>query len=255
VTDGAFRLARQDSLPRLSIELTGIPGSGKSRLTRTLIQGLTGRGVAVREPQAPFAPSVPLRRRLAQKALASGSAALTSPLDATRVTLGIVRSHQPDRADLANRVVQWLVAREVAARAASYAGVSVVDEGLLQSLWSIGLRGDVEPVLTALDASRRERWADLLVVVKVAPEVALSRLAARESRHSRTQLAAADEQLAELRRGAELLDYLVGWWSSRPGPPRDIFVVSEAEEHGNHRERLLDHICALLDVTPGAEQA
>ena len=226
----------------LSVELVGIPGSGKSRRARMLAERLTGRGVVVHQPQTRLGPEVPTGRRLARKALASGAATLSAPVTTARLVHGVLRSHQPGPADLAGRVVQWLVAQDVAARAARGAGVSIVDEGQVQALWSIGLRGDVGPVLTALDAARGRRPADLLVVVTVPPEVALARLARRASRHSRTQGLDARAGLAELHRGAALLDRLVDWW---PGAARHRAVVSldGTADDAADLDLLVDRIC------------
>jgi thymidylate kinase len=229
--------------PTLSVELVGIPGSGKSRRARKLAERLGDRGVAVAQPQAPLAPAVPTARRLARKARACGATVVTAPGTAARVGLGVLRSGQPGAGQALGRLVQWLVAEDVAARMARRPGVSIVDEGLVQALWSIGLRGDVRPVLAALDASPGRAPADLLVVVRVPPELALARLAARASRHSRTQLLDETERLAELVRGARLLDELVAWWSAR-WPDRSVATLDGAHDEAADHGRLLDRICA-----------
>ncbi|MGY1681900.1 hypothetical protein [Geodermatophilus sp. SYSU D01176] len=229
---------------RLTVELAGIPGSGKSRLGRTLAEDLAQRDVVVRQPQAAVAPSVPTARRLARKAVACGAAALADPAGTGRVVAAIARSHPTRRADVAGRVVQWLVAEGIAARAAHRPGVSIVDEGLVQSLWSIGVRGDVDPVLTTLERTGRGRRADLLVTISVPPELALDRLLRRTSRHSRTQLLDEHEALGELRRGAALLDRLVEWWANRPGAGHEVVVVTGTEECGSDRGELLNRVRA-----------
>ena len=233
---------------RVGVELVGLPGSGKSRRARTLAGRLAERGVVVHQPQARLGPAVPTGRRLARKAVACGAAAVTAPVRTVQTVRGVVRSHQPGPADLAARVVQLLVAQDVAARAARRAGVSIVDEGQVQALWSIGLRGDVGPVLAALDAGSRRRPADLLVVVRVPPEVALTRLARRASRHSRTQGLDEHAGLAELRRGAALLDRLVDWWSAAaPGAGATVTLDGTADDAAD-LDQLLDRICAAVDT-------
>jgi hypothetical protein len=230
--------------PSFSVELVGIPGAGKSHLAAAAAAELAARGIPVAQPQAQLGPSVPVGRRLARKSVTCAASALVSPGTTARVVRGIVRSHQPRQADVVGRLVQWLVAQDLTGRTARWAGVSLLDEGLVQALWSIGVRGNVEPVLRVLDTSARWHAPDLLVVVGVAPELALSRLAARPSRHSRTQRLAEHARLPELERGAELLDRLVQWWSAS----RDVLVLDGAAEGGTGAGLLADRVCAAIGV-------
>jgi hypothetical protein len=231
-----------------TVELAGIPGSGKSRLTRWLTRELGHRGVAVRLPQAPLGPDVPVPLRLSRKAVAAGLAGVADPVGTGRVLGAIVRSGQSGPVDLAARAVQWLVAQHVAARAVSRSGVSLLDEGVIQALWSVGLRGDVEPVLAAVDTRGLAPPADLLVVAHVSPELALQRLTARRSQHSRTQFLTTTEMSDELRRGVRLLDRLADWWATGPGEPHEVFVVTGTEETSDDRDRLLQHVLAAASA-------
>jgi thymidylate kinase len=228
----------------LTVELVGVPGAGKSRLTRSLAGSLAERGVPVTQAQAPLGPAVPVAVRLARKAAAGAATALSAPRTTARLAGAVLRSGQPGPADVAGRLVQVLVAAQVTARSRRREGVSLLDEGVVQALWSVGLRGDVTPVLAALDGARPS--ADLLVVVRVAPEVALARLAARPSQHSRTQLLAAGERLAELEHGARLLDRLVDWWSAAVPADRRPVVVEGSDAGAADRAALVDRVCATL---------
>ncbi|MGY1779697.1 hypothetical protein [Geodermatophilus sp. SYSU D01036] len=234
------------------VELAGIPGSGKSRRARLLAARLADCGIVVTQPQARFAPSVPTARRLVGKSLASARAVVRAPAATARLVGGVLRSHQPAPADLAGRVVQVLVGQGVAARAAGPGGVSLVDEGLVQALWSIGLRGDVAPVLAALDATPRRPTADLLVVVRVPPEIALDRLAHRSSRHSRVQLLDERDRLAELVRGARLLDRLVDWWPGRVPGCHEVLTLDGTADDGADHEALVSRIRARVAGTHGS---
>ncbi|WP_222262161.1 hypothetical protein [Modestobacter marinus] len=217
-------------------------------MTRWLTRELSQHGVGVRLPQAPFGPAVPVPLRLGRKAVAVGLAGVADPRGAGRVLRAIVRSGQSGPVDLAARAVQWLVAQHVTARAVSRSGVSLVDEGVVQALWSVGLRGDVEPVLAAVDTRRLAPPADLLVVAHVSPELALERLTARRSQHSRTQSLTTTEMSDELRRGVRLLDRLVDWWATGPGGPHEVFVVRGTEETSDDRDRLLQHVLAAASA-------
>ncbi|MGY1620127.1 hypothetical protein ACI797_25595 [Geodermatophilus sp. SYSU D00691] len=209
---GAVRAGRA-----VTVELAGIPGSGKSRRARALAGLLTDRGVTVHQPQVRLGPAVPTLPRLARKAGACAAAALAAPGTTAGVARAVVASGQPGTGDVAARLVQWLVAERTTARAARRGGVGLVDEGEVQALWSTGLRGAVDPVLAALDAAGHRGAADLLVVVDVPAEVALARLTARRSRHSRVQALGERDALAELQRGIRLLHRLTRWWAGGGG--------------------------------------
>jgi hypothetical protein len=231
--------------PGLVVELAGIPGSGKSRRVRALAECLTARGIVVRTPQARLGPSTPRGLRLTRKAAACGAAAVGSPATTARMVRAVHRSGQSGPADLAGRIVQWLVAQHVTSAGRGRPGVTLVDEGLIQCLWSIGLRGDVEPVLSAVTASHRVHAPDLVVVTRVAPELAAERLSARSSRHSRTQFLPEADRLAELQRGDRLLGHLVDWWSRTV--PTPIYTIPGTDDDAADRELLISRICASLD--------
>lgn len=223
----------------LVVEFAGIPGAGKSRLVGTFTAGLAARGVPVHQPQAPLGPATPTAQRLARKAATASATVVTGPGTTARVIAAIARSGQPSAGDVAGRVVQWLVAQRVTAGARQREAVSLVDEGIVQCLWSIGLRGDVEPVLAAL-ASRRVHRPDLVVAVRVSPEVALARLTARSSAHSRTQLLPESERLPELTRGDRVLERLVEWCSAEGALP--VLELAGNDAAAAEHERVLDRV-------------
>lgn len=234
----------------LAVELTGIPGAGKSRLTRTLAAGLGDRGVPVLQPQTLLGPATPTGRRLVRKLAASAATTVLDPVTSARAMRAIASSGQPGAADVAGRVVQWLVAQRVTAGARRNEAVSLVDEGLIQCLWSIGLRGDVEPVLAALPLHRVHR-PDVVVVVRVDPEIALARLTARTSRHSRTQLLHESERLSELTRGDRVLERLVRWCSAEASIP--VIELAGSDDAAGDREAVLERLATWFGSDRGAE--
>lgn len=237
-------LGERTARPSFTVELVGIPGSGKSRLARLLATELGRRGVPVAQPQRHYDSTVPAGLRITRKAVACTAVSLAAPAHTARLVGRLAQSGQSRNADVAGRLVQLLVARDVARRAARHPGVSVVDEGLVQALWSVGLRGDLSPVLPLFTAVEHEQPADLLVVLRVPSEIALSRLSARSSQHSRIQLVPESDRLAELKRGARLLDELVEWWVSRPGGPREVCALAHLDEDSPERAQLLERLYA-----------
>jgi hypothetical protein len=228
----------------LRIELAGIPGAGKTRLSRTLATGIAARGLTVTGPDQSMAPSVGAAHRVARKAVAAARVAIAEPGVTTRLARAVLRSGQPGPADVAGRFVQWQVAQSLLAAGDDGADVRIVDEGPVQCLWSLGLRGDVEPALRVLESAAGWRSADLLVVVRIDPVVAAARLGARRSQHSRIQQLPAQERHAELLRGELLLDRLVRWWGSTTGRPDRVVMAdgthTGAEHHGDLVLRAVD---------------
>ena len=238
------RTAALDTSERraITVELAGIPGAGKSQLARLLSTELVARGHVVAQPTLSVSPSIALVRRLIRKGVATGTATLRRPVASSQVAIGIVRSHQARAADALGRFVQWQLAQHHLCDARQRQGVRILDEAVFQCLWSIGLRGDAQPVLAALSGSITWCPPDLLVVVRASPEVADSRLRARASRHSRTQRLATDARLAELRHGEQLLDHLLEWWSALGARGCGVVEFGPVESADGMLDQLLPRI-------------
>ncbi|MGH8968379.1 MAG: hypothetical protein ACRDV1_00365 [Actinomycetes bacterium] len=213
---------------------------------------IAARGVTVAQPQLPMAATVGTGRRISRKATAAAAAALRQPGLSMRLARCIRRSGQGGPGEAAARLVQWHVAQHLLGRPGSRRSVHILDEGLLQCLWSIGLRGDVEPVIGTLDASAGWREPDLLVVVRTSPVIAEQRLASRTSQHSRTQNLSGEARLPELVLGEELLDRLVRWWASDMSRHERVLEVSGAEATADERSELVRRIVTAVDRAPWA---
>lgn len=183
------------------VEFCGIPGSGKSTVCDAVAAELVRTGVVAHQPRARIDTDVPAATRIARK-LGLATRALSGARAAWRVARA-----QDRLGDAPGRALQWLVTqRLIGARAP---GVTLLDEGLVQALWSIGLRGDLERFLAG---SIRFAVPDVIVVVECAPDEAARRLRARGSEHSRVQR---DANLEEaLVRGADVLEHIL----ARIGP-------------------------------------
>jgi hypothetical protein len=105
--------------------------------------------------------------------------------------------------------VQWLAMQSAVENARRRPGVHLVEEGPVQTLWTLGLRARRDVSTGQLPALAARTGTDLVVVVQAPVEVAAARLRARPSAHSRTQRLPERERQAELERGRELLDALL----------------------------------------------
>lgn len=194
------------------IEFCGLPGSGKSYVADLVFHALTGKGIRASLEMEQVDPSVATFVRVGRKLRLMGAQILARPAHSLHVVGRVVRSAQCDPSDALSTSVQWLVSQRLLAGARRTGGVHLFDEGVVQALWSIGLRGHVEGVLRLLNEGGSWIAPDLVVVVEAPVGVVEERLATRKTRHSRTQRLANEEQGEELREGEALLGDLMDWW-------------------------------------------
>jgi thymidylate kinase len=189
------------------VELCGLPGSGKSALAAPTCAALRRAGVDAVVADEPVSAVASRSARVRRKALAAAAAAAAEPVLAARAAFGVAVTRPAPR-DGAGLLAQWLTVRRLHRLGRSRPGVSLLEEGTVQTLWSLALRADPERTNRAR-ALATDLTPDLLVVVDAPLDVLLRRLDERPSRHSRTQRLAVDRRGAELEQGRLLLDRLV----------------------------------------------
>jgi hypothetical protein len=212
------------------VEFCGLPGAGKSYIAGHVLNTLSDHGVVARLRDDGIGPDVAGHRRISRKLRWALEQEVTRPIASMRV-LGCIGAGQRDWSSVISRSVQWFVTQGLLDAARHTAGVHLFQEGVLQVLWSIGLRGEVRKLLRLLDEGAVP-WSrpDLVVVVDASSEAIRRRLQARHSRHSRTQELQGAELDVELRRGADLLAQLVGWWEQRGGRDRLLWVSNDSDD-------------------------
>jgi hypothetical protein len=198
----------------LAVEFCGLPGAGKSWLAPRVAGQLRRSGIPARLVSGTTSPRPRAAARAVAKVRLATSQLLREPVLAPIVIAAAARDPQRRARDRVPRLVHWLAAQEEMRRSTSTHGVSLLDEGPIQALWSIGLWGDHRPLL-----ERLERWnhplrlPDVLVVVRAHPDTADHRLTHRGAPHSRMERVTSHAERREhLRRGAILLDELVSHW-------------------------------------------
>jgi len=193
----------------LVVELCGLPGSGKTTVARHALAALTGRGLFATVADRPISAAVPCTSRMARRTASSARMALSRPRWALGTGLDIVAVPQPSRRDTASALAQWLSICELTERAHRTPGVvHLLEEGLLQTLWTLRLRSRTLPPPRLLASLPHTSRSDLVVVIDVPVAVAEGRLTRRASRHSRSQALPADLLRAELEHGRALLEEL-----------------------------------------------
>jgi len=190
----------------LVVEFCGLPGSGKSVLATHTCAALRRSGVEALVADLPVSAAASRSARVRRKVVAAAAVAAIEPVATTRAARAVAGS-RPTPRDGLGLLAQWLTVRRLQRAARSAPGVWLIEEGTVQTFWSLALRAPAHGV----DLSRllTSGAPDLLVIVDAPLDVLLRRLDDRPSRHSRTQRLAADRRGAELERGRLLLDRLV----------------------------------------------
>ncbi len=186
------------------VEFVGLPGVGKSTLSRRTAAVLAKDQPRVSEPIGKINDrSGPLR------ILSKGHFALEHAIRQPRSTIDTARRiktmGQPTTADLVRVSFNFQYVTGVVAHAQSRPGVTLLDQGPYQGLWSIGLRSlrDWDDLLDRLDDSLSRTAPDLVVFVEVDIDTITDRLQTRTDGDTRFA-----PGIPEFDRGIDGYDYL-----------------------------------------------
>ena len=174
---------------KLVVEFLGMPGAGKSAVSRRVAEHLAGRGLPVREPvrmvsdRSRLGPSL---SGIAAKSLRVAGELLTHPRYALRSLRAIRATGQPSVGMLTRLAFNWLMQSALLRLSRGSGAVQLFDEGIYQALWSLGLEGRPGSV-PRLGRGFRTVLAlpDVVVIVEAGDEGIAQRLGARAERQSR----------------------------------------------------------------------
>jgi hypothetical protein len=243
--------SRWDRADSIVVELCGLPGVGKTTLARAVVTRLAHVGSRACLGDAGFTAAVPAARRVAHKVLILGQALAEDPSGQIR-SGRLLGAGQRNLRDALAVPVQWWVTEQVVAQAGRGAGVVVVEEGLVQALWTAALWRRPPDVHRLVDLAASAVRPDLVVHVDAPVELALARLRARRSQHSRVQQLTGSQQQAVMRRGDELLRHLLDEW--RRQRLSEVMVLSATTSGGGDRDplaRLITRLCPHPSASTG----
>lgn len=170
------------------LEFVGLPGAGKTTLARRLTAGLAAEGIRCAAPRLERI-DVPARgaRRFARGAHRVATYAATPVLSATVLRFGFsIRPLRPARAKWLRDVLDTV--RGVASSAPDRELI-LLDQGVLQALWSASLAGTLPPPAVVGRLVRRSTAAYgarvAFLYLEVDTATAVSRIAGRSSSKSR----------------------------------------------------------------------
>lgn len=173
---------RRDSI---LVEFLGLPGAGKSALSRRVAAELERRRLPVDEPSRGLAHDIGRASRLRRKSLRVALELLRHPLSSARAARILAGSAQPSAAECARLLFNWLLVTALARDAHSRGGLHLLDEGPAQGAWSVALEGRLESALALLAALPPGAAPDLVVVLESSLEAVAARLRSRPEHDSR----------------------------------------------------------------------
>jgi hypothetical protein len=190
------------------IEFLGLPGSGKSTLSRLLAEHFVTCGQQVGEPTYTLAHELSHPARLRAKLRLVGSFIARHPHLAASDLLAIRRTRQASPSEAQKLAFNWLYIASLCTDRPASSTVTILDQGIAQAVWSVALSARRKTWLKLLT---RIRWCEaaaphLVVRVHADPAILAPRLDARCQRASRMDHLGGD--LAALRRADAICDVI-----------------------------------------------
>lgn len=219
------RLPSEQPRAGMVVELCGLPGCGKTTIASALAEQLRSQGVDAFVAGSHVSASAPLLPRLFHKAVSVMAVLAASPSAESRAARALAPGQSSARDSIAVPVLWW-TRKRVLARSRRSGGLAVLDEGLVQALWSAGLRSPGTLPSTLVELAESAVRPDVVVHVDVPHRLAVDRLAARRSKHSRVQRLPEKDQLPALQRGDVFLNETLSEWRRRN--LSDVVVIDGA---------------------------
>ncbi len=141
----------------ISVEFLGLPGAGKSELSRRVAQILAARGIPVDQPSYVLAHGLGLAARAARKSTRVLREAALHPGRTSVSARAIAGSGQPSLFVFGKMLFNWLLVSDLVRTGRRTAGVHLYDQGVFQALWSIGFGGDAG----SIDGLAGELWGQI----------------------------------------------------------------------------------------------
>jgi hypothetical protein len=197
--------------PLRGIEFFGLPGSGKTTVARELLRLLQEAGVDASFSGDGMSDGAPMARRMLRRL---EMVAAQSPRDAGSYWRGarLIAAHGKGLGDSAHSLWNLISVQAMAGRHLRGHGLMVLDQGLVQAVWSARMREKRDDGDDGWSALLNDDWLGQCCFVQVGckAETAMERLGNRKQRTSRMQRPDRLQELAEWSRGEALVTELSG---------------------------------------------
>jgi len=193
----------KDARHSMVVEFLGLPGSGKTTVSKRIAEYLSQWGLTILEPVRELSDRSGLSGSLRGyhgKSYLVASELMAHPAGSWRALRVLLRSGQPSLAVLFKVTFNWLMQCSLLRSCRSTRVVHLFDEGIFQALWSIGLEGR-PGVIRELRSMLHDTLSrpDVVVVLDADPTVIADRLRHRGTRDSRADRDWLDDPDAVLR--------------------------------------------------------
>jgi ABC-type dipeptide/oligopeptide/nickel transport system ATPase subunit len=172
----------------LIVEFAGLPGVGKSTLSHAVAAALRQSGEIVTEPAREIMHD---SRRNRRKLVFAARTMMRHPAASLAAVAQIFMSRQRTLRDFASTAFNFLYVCGLVANCRKEPGIHFVDQGCVNSLWSIGYSASRSPALARLvDIGKiccGGDISDLVVVVEARRQTVVARLKERPGAQSRLE--------------------------------------------------------------------
>ena len=171
------------------IEFLGIPGVGKSSISRLVATKLQGRGYRVNEMTYDLDHYRKTIMRRLIKSFRIGSSIWNIPSASLAGFSAVAATQQATPSDFVKCTSNWVYIASLLSRQRKPTTINILDQGIAQAIWSVGLEAQRDDWLDlTLDGARPLlQRVDLVVHVSADIDVVKERLLSRSVRASRAE--------------------------------------------------------------------
>ena len=226
------------------VEFVGLPGVGKSTLSAEAGEVLSHKHPTIAEPNRRIDDRVGIYRLLT-KARFAAEHSLRRPRAALSAAQNLLKTNQPTLTDNVRVGFNLQYVGGVMAQNRSVSGVSLLDQGPYQAVWSVGLRSSSEwsTVIDRFDRYFSQNSPDLVVFVEAEHETITERLRSRDD--GDTRFAPGSPRFD---RGVEGYEYIKKQLQSNDDSPRSIVVENETRaDLAAGAERIAEVVSSISD--------